>query len=157
MPHEPTPVESVQAVVVRVAHHIDAREWTELRALYADCVTVDYRSLFGGEVEERDAGALIESWRAVLATVSTQHLLGPIDATIDGDRASARCHVRAWHCAGGLRGGHEWVVAGHYTFGLRRIDGRWAIDAMRLDTFHQSGNLTLLADVAAARAKAGAG
>jgi hypothetical protein len=149
MPYEPTLVEAVQAVVARVAHHIDARAWADLRALYADRVTVDYRSLFGGEVQARDGDALIDGWRSVLATVSTQHLLGPIDVTVDGERATARCHVRAWHCAAGLAGGDEWVVAGHYTFGLQRTGGRWAIDAMRLDTFHQSGNRALLAEAAA--------
>jgi SnoaL-like protein len=150
MPHQ-TFVESVQAVVARVAHHIDARAWADLRALYADRVTIDYRSLFGGEVQERDGGALIDGWRTVLAGVSTQHLLGPIDVADDGERATARCHVRAWHCASGLPGGDEWVVAGHYVFGLRRAGGRWIIDAMRLDTFHQSGNRNLLAEASAVR------
>ena len=153
MPHDPTLIETVQAVVARVAHHIDARAWADLRALYADHVTVDYRSLFGGDVQESAGDALIEGWRTVLAGVSTQHLLGPIDVAVDGERATARCHVRGWHCVAGLPGGDEWVVAGHYTFGLRRSGNRWTIDAMRLDTFHQSGNRNLLAEAAAARTR----
>jgi SnoaL-like domain len=68
-------------------------------ALDANQVATDYTSLFGGEPQSQAGDALIDGWRTHLATVVTQHLLGPIDAEIAGEQARARCHVRALHYA----------------------------------------------------------
>ena len=51
--------DSVRSVVTGVAHHIDAKRWAELRALYADEVRTDYTSLFGGEPQTQSGDALI--------------------------------------------------------------------------------------------------
>ena len=40
---------AVRTVVARIAHGIDTRRWADLRGLYADEVTTDYTSLFGGK------------------------------------------------------------------------------------------------------------
>jgi hypothetical protein len=113
-------------------------------------VDTDYTSLFGGEPQNQRGDDLIAGWRAALATVSTQHLLGPIDVTVAGGGASAtaECHVRAWHHAKGAPGGDEWVVGGHYLFGLARTGERWTITATTLEVLQQSGNLELLAQAA---------
>jgi hypothetical protein len=139
----------IQAVVARVAHHIDGKRWDDLRRLYADEVETDYTSLFGGSPQRQRGDDLIAGWRGVLGRVSTQHLLGPIDVTVDLDSATADCHVRAWHLAPGAPGGEEWVVAGHYRFGLVRADRVWRIAFMKLETLHQTGNRNLLAEAAA--------
>jgi hypothetical protein len=46
---------AIRAVVARIANTIDARRRTELRALFADEVTTDYTSLFGGDVARQSA------------------------------------------------------------------------------------------------------
>jgi hypothetical protein len=141
-------IAAIQSVVARIAHHIDAKRWDELRRLYADEVETDYTSLFGGTPQRQRGDDLIAGWRGALASISTQHLLGPIDVTIDGASATAECHVRAWHLARGTPGGDEWVVAGHYHFALARGDGTWRITAMKLETLQQRGNRNLLAEAA---------
>lgn len=136
--------EQIERQVVGVVHHIDRKRWVELRALFADEVTTDYVSLFGGSVQQQAGDALIETWKSVLARVVTQHLLGPIDVEISGDRATASCHVRAMHYAAAAKSGSEWEVLGHYRFQLLRTPVGFRITGMTLETFHQTGNKNLL-------------
>jgi hypothetical protein len=135
---------AVQAVVTRVAHTIDSKRWAELRALFADTVQTDYTSLFGGEIQEQRADDLMAAWQNLLGSVVTQHFLGPIEVGVAGQVARAECHVRGHHLKKGAAGGDEWMVAGHYVFELQRSASGWAIRKMKLETLHQTGNLTLL-------------
>ena len=143
--------DSIRSVVTRVSHHIDRKRWSELRSLYAEEVDVDYTSLFGGQPQRQRGDDLMEGWRSALAVISTHHLFGPVDVTVTagGASATAECHVRAWHHAKGAPGGEEWVVGGHYAFGLTRTGESWVIATMKLETLQQTGNLKLLEQVAA--------
>lgn len=136
-------VEAISAVVTGVSHFIDRRDFTRLRALFADTVETDYRSLFGGEIQQQPADALMDAWKGLLSPIVTQHLLGPVTVAVSGASATAECHVRAYHHAKGTPGGDEWMVAGHYVFGLEK-SGSWRIGKMKLETYYQSGNLELL-------------
>jgi hypothetical protein len=138
--------EAVRSVVASVAHHIDAKRWNDLRALYADEVETDYTSLFGGTVQRQPGDALIPVWQGALGKVATQHLLGPIDVRVSGSTATASCHVRALHQAKGAPGGDEWEVLGHYLFDLTRGAAGWKIARMKLETLLQTGNRNLLAE-----------
>jgi hypothetical protein len=138
----------LQTIIANVAHHVDAKRWTELRALYADQVDTDYTSLFGGTPLRQAADALIGGWRTALARVATQHLLGPIEIELRGAAATARCHVRAMHFVAGAAGGESWEVLGHYVFALARGAQGWKIAGMTLETFLQLGNPRLLQEAA---------
>ena len=143
-----TESEAVRTVVASVPHCIDGRRWPALRALFAEVVETDYRSLVGGEVEQQKGDDLIEAWRKLLTPLgATQHLLGPITVTLaegGGNHATAECHVRGYHFKKGAAGGDEWMVAGHYVFALAREDGHWKIRSLGLQTLYQTGNLKLL-------------
>jgi hypothetical protein len=142
---------AIQALIAEVPHRIDGKRWSELRELYADQVSTDYRSLFGGEVQRQSGDALIESWRSLLTPVITQHLLGPVVVQIDGTRARARCHVRGYHYAEHAPGGPEWMVAGHYEFDLILSSAGWKIEQMALLASYQRGNRQLLQQAESAR------
>ena len=88
---EQTRAEQVRDHVAAVVHHIDAKRWNELRALYAEQVRTDYTSLFGGGPPQQAGDALIAGWRSVLERVSTQHLLGPITVRFEAQSATALC------------------------------------------------------------------
>ena len=71
-----TLVDTLQALVARVAHHIDAKSWPELRALYADRVTVD------GDGLSRQAGPAGEAAGArALLEVAVAEALDRLPAT----------------------------------------------------------------------------
>jgi hypothetical protein len=144
--------EAIRAAVTALVHDIDGKQWDALPALFAAEVETDYRSLFGGDVQRQPATALVAAWRQILSPLdATQHQLGPIAVAIEGDRATARCHVRGYHVRSGLPGGGEWMVAGHYVIALARSDGAWKLAGIRLDTLYQTGNRALLQEAGAAR------
>lgn len=143
-----TDLETIRDTVARVTHEIDAKRWVELRRLYADEVTTDYTSLFGGTPVKQTGDALIEGWKSALAKVKTHHQLGPISVTQSSGAATATCQVRGLHQAVGAPGGAEWEVLGHYVFELsKRTDASWRIHAMTLLTRIQTGNTKLLQEV----------
>ena len=136
-------------LITQVAHHIDHRRWNQLRMLYGNTVKTDYTSLFGGEVQTQDGNDLIGAWRSILTPLTaTQHFLGPIEVEAKGTDAKAFCHVRGYHFLEAAPGGAEWMVAGHYVFGLQKISGEWKINSMTLETFYQTGNRKLLEEAA---------
>lgn len=146
---------AIRAVVARVANTIDTRRWTELRALFADEVTTDYTSLFGGDVQRQSGDALIAAWRQMLSPLdATQHLTGAIDVQRRGSVAVAECNVRGYHVSARAAGGSEWMVAGQWIIEMTESGGpesaeRWLVTSMTLRTFYQTGNRDLLAQAAA--------
>jgi len=141
---------AVRAVVTSLPHNLDFKRWPEVRKLFADRVQSDYTSLFGGAPQEQTAEELVGGWEKALGRVATQHLLGPIDVRIDGDKATAQCHVRAIHVAEAAPGGAEWEAIGHYVFGLTRQGDGWRVQAMTLQMLMQTGNRKLLEEASLA-------
>lgn len=137
-------VEAVRSVVTLLTHHIDGKRWSDLPALFAAEVRTDYTSLFGGTPQQQSGDELVAGWRTTLDKVATQHLLGPVEASIAGSNAGASCHVRAFHQRPDAAGGSEWEVLGHYRFELARKGTEWRITALTLDTLIQTGNRSLL-------------
>ena len=142
-------LEAVRATVAGVAHHIDAKRWPELRALFAAEVETDYTSLFGGAPERQSGDALVARWQGLLGPVACQHLLGPIVVALESDTATARCHVRAMHDVPAAPSGPHWELLGHYVFELRRQEDGFLITKMKLEGLLQTGNLKLLAEASA--------
>ncbi|WP_437278744.1 nuclear transport factor 2 family protein [Sorangium sp. So ce375] len=144
MTQELNDAQAIQNVVVRVAHHIDARRWTELRGLYADVVVTDFTSVLGGEVQEQTPDDLLAGWRKFHSAIdTTQHFLGPLDIELSGERATVECHVRAYHRFARAPGGEDWMVAGHYRYELsKRADG-WKIVKVTFTVSYQTGNTNM--------------
>lgn len=149
MSHSHEETEAIRTMVANVAHHIDGKRWAELRTLYAETVTTDYTSLFGGTPQKQSGDDLIAGWRNLLGKIATQHLLGPIDVHSSGEAATARCHVRAAHYALRAPGGEHWELLGHYVFELSIEGTGWKISGMTLEALLQTGNTKLLAEAAA--------
>ena len=117
------------AVLTRMLHAIDARDWDGVRAAFAEEVDTDYTSLWGGEPAIATIEDLLTGWRELVAGLAaTQHLTGPI-LTVDG---RLHTHVRASH----WKDGDAWTVYGHYIAVI--ADGR--IAALTLQTYQQEGN-----------------
>jgi hypothetical protein len=142
----------VRDLVADVTHHIDAKRWLELRALFEAKVDTDYTSLFGGTPQSQTGDSLIEGWKGALGKVETHHQLGPVVVRLSGDSASATCKVRGMHRAAGSPGGEFWEVLGQYLFELgREPGGAWKIRKITLLSQIQTGNQKLLAEANAPR------
>jgi hypothetical protein len=120
-------------VITRMLHAIDALDWVTVRNSFADEVTVDYTSLWGGEPEKLPADELITRWTEFASGLAaTQHQTGPV--VVSNGRAET--HVVAHHWLPEARGGDTWTVHGHYI--ARLADGK--IAELTLQTFHAGGH-----------------
>jgi len=89
---------AVQDVMARYAAGVDERDFQSYGSLFADDVEV-----VGFAPEPiRGRSAWVEHVQQALQRYgATQHLLGPVHAEIDGDRARCRTDVQATHCLAG--------------------------------------------------------
>ena len=117
------------AVLTRMLHAIDARDFASVRAAFAEEVRTDYTSLWGGEPATVAIDDLLSGWQELVDGLdATQHLTGPVVA-VDG---RLHTHVRARH----WQDGESWTVFGHYVALV--VDGR--IAELTLQTYQQEGN-----------------
>lgn len=155
---------STAAVVDTVARclvALDDHDWETVIGCMAPAVHRDYSSLTGADPDDIAGPDLVAEWRAAIGGLDAhQHLLGlpVVDTHSDGhqagddDAGEARTSVPVvgTHVLAGDPGS-PWVVGGTYRIVLRRIDDRWRITAITLDTRWQTGDRTVL-ERAAARA-----
>src|SRR4051812_17789747 len=91
----------VAAVMHRYARTVDTRDFLGLRACFTDGCTLSGYPPPAPEVVE-GGDAIIEYIRARLEQYArTQHMLGQIEVTIDGDMAYAESYVQAFHVLAG--------------------------------------------------------
>jgi SnoaL-like domain len=137
----------------------DALRWNDLLALFTSKVTVDYTSLFGGEVQSTTKEDLIAGWQALLPGFTrTQHLIGAVRVTVSKDVAYAEAPVVAWHVVEdpALGGKGTWQVGGRYEMQVENHAGQWCIRALTLAGAWAEGNLDL-PRIAARRVREGHG
>ena len=63
---------------------------------------------------------------------------------IDGDTASSRCYIRAFHLGKGLHTGETYEMAGEYVDALVRTADGWRISERSFDIFWELGFRELL-------------
>ncbi len=112
-----------QDVMLRYAAGVDERDMEMYRSCFADDVEVvgfGEETIHGGDAWTDYVVNALERFGP------TQHMLGPQLATINGDEASCRTDVQAWHT---LKepAGETLVLWATYNSNMRRIDGQWKI------------------------------
>ena len=119
---------AVQDVMLRYAAGVDDRDMDLYESCFADDVEVVG---FGAEIIH---GA--SAWRAYVEEAlakygPTQHMLGPMLATIEGDHAKCRSDVQAWHTMLDPEGATLTLWATYLTEMQRSPDG-WLISRHEL-------------------------
>jgi hypothetical protein len=133
-------------IIGSLAVHVDGQHWTELLALFAPRISVDYTSLFGGEAQVMTREDLIGGWRKLLPGFTrTCHVIGVPAVTVSGETAHAAASVVAWHFVKEpeLAGRDHWLVGGCYEMDFTKIDGVWHIASLTLARAWAEGNLAL--------------
>jgi hypothetical protein len=139
----------IRQTVHSMINAVDLRDFDSALRLFAPRVSVDYTSLWGGELAGMVREDLIRSWRGLLPGFdATWHELGEISVKAQGDLAQASCTVAARHWIGT----EVWLPKGRYEFELRKA-GAWQITLMRLLMAEELGDRGLVAR-AQARVKA---
>lgn len=113
---------AIQDVMLNYAAGVDERDIER----YGACFTDDVEIIgFGSETYNGRNTWLDYVWSALEKYTATQHMLGPVYATIDGDRASARTDVQATHFL--VDDGGRFTLWATYITQLEKSDSRWLI------------------------------
>ena len=124
----------------------DLGQYDRLQQLFTDEVTVDYTSLFPGEVQNISSEQLMTQWQSTLPGFdATQHLITNHQIEVSGDEATAIAYVRATHKLGDAM----WVVGGYYVDELVRTDEGWKLQAIQYNALYEEGNRSLVEQAAA--------
>ena len=124
----------------------DLGQYDQLQQLFTDEVTVDYTSLFPGEVQNISSEQLMTQWQSTLPGFdATQHMITNHQITVDGDEATAVAYVRATHKLGDAM----WVVGGYYVDELVRTDEGWKLKAIQYNALYEEGDRSLVEQAAA--------
>lgn len=128
--------QAVSDLLVRYVHALDARDWVTVAACFASDAVFMHP---GGRVEGPD-GIVARAQAALDPLDASQHLLGSILVTIDGDEADAVSYFHAQHVRAGAPGGDLYVIAGTYRDHLRRTSQGWEIVERVQEYSWRSGN-----------------
>src|SRR3954451_20371290 len=112
---QPDPLSAVQALldrdeiasrIARLAYAQDEKDWDAVGAAYvAGAVYVHP----GGQLE--GAAAIVERTKSALGALDTsQHLIGSVDITVEGDSAASTAYFQAQHVRAGTPGGDLYVI-----------------------------------------------
>lgn len=121
----------------------DQGAYEYLGRVFAPEITLDYTSLFGGEVAKVKREALLEQWAGFLPGFdATFHDLSNIKVRIEDDRATATADITASH----YLGDGFWAVSGRYEFALIKSDSDWQISALKIIAKSEQGSRDILAE-----------
>jgi hypothetical protein len=136
--------------ITDIAAGADRHQWERVRGAFAETVTLDYTSLWGGEPQRLPAGEIVAQWSGFLPGFDeTLHLISNHAIAGSGEAsATAEADFQAFH-----RIGREvWSLMGHYHYELARIGGAWKVTRLTMRHSFETGDRGLV-NRAAERAK----
>lgn len=131
----------VADLCVRYTSALDTKDWQLLES----CFTSNPVFVHPGGRLEGFAAILDRTSAALEPLDATQHLLGNVVVTVDGDAATATSYFQAQHVRTGTPGGDTYLIAGSYADSLVRTPGGWRI-AERVQAYMwRDGNRAVVA------------
>jgi hypothetical protein len=137
--------QAIADVLHRYGYALDGRDWALLRT----CFLPDVVGYYGGD-PLRGYDAVEQLCRTTLEPMSvSQHLIGNVYVTVDGDTADATCYLHAQHVLPDTPGGDQFIFAGRYLDKLVRTPEGWRIAERTLEAMWTAGNAAVLGRPAA--------
>ena len=128
------------AVLDGYAECLDRRDWAGLDRVFASDVEFDF-----GEWRSSNREETVNTIRGYLDDCGpTQHLLGNYRIEIDGDHATSKVYVRAFHVGVGAAEGKTYETGGEYRDRLERRNGKWLSVSRVGDFFWELGSRDVL-------------
>jgi hypothetical protein len=136
---------AICATLYSFAQGIDTRDWALLESVFTDPFTYDYTSHRADAFGVLTPNEWVTARRRRFGTMTaTQHTMTNPRVSVDGDTATCRMYVEAWHLAE-IDGASEWcTIGGEYLDELVRAEGRWLISTLKLDRRWTVGNPAVL-------------
>jgi hypothetical protein len=114
-------------VIARLAHAQDDLDWSALRGLFADRVHLDLSGQSGAAPVDLTAEELVDKARSVLEGFASLHHATSLPLIeVDGDQATCRTHVVAYHHVP-TEGVDHCTMRGRWELGLSRDHDRWLV------------------------------
>lgn len=127
----------ITAVVHRYAAALDQKDWPLLASCFVPDATADYETI--GRLE--GYAAIEDLCRNALSNMArTQHLIGNVEVSVNGDSATSSCYLHAQHIRPEFPGGDSNIIAGRYQDTLVRTDQGWRIKLRSLQVWWSFGN-----------------
>ncbi|WP_305988941.1 nuclear transport factor 2 family protein [Roseibium sp. MMSF_3544] len=129
--------------ITDIAAGADRHDWARVRSAFADTVTSDYTSLWGGDPATQPADDLVAGWSGFLPGFdSTHHMVtNHTVSSIDGQNAVAEADFTATHrIDDGL-----WTLGGRYTYELTQSGDRWLVTSLTMTALWETGDRDLVA------------
>lgn len=129
---------AIEEVLNRYAIALDSRDWNALDQVF----TSDATALYHGPGHFQGREAIVGLVRSVLEKCgATQHLLGNVRISLDGEKAEAKCYLQAIHAGKGAYEGKVMTFWGEYRDKLvKTVDG-WRISYRELAALHVEGDI----------------
>ena|SRR6185369_150715 len=122
----------------------DQRDWSRVRACFADTVLFDVTSLAGGSPAMLTPNQITDMWDAGLKPIEhVHHQVGNLQITVQGQTAAASCYGIAFHHRVTKSGNNVRRFVGSYDFRLELTSRGWAISSFRFNVKFIDGNLDL--------------
>jgi ketosteroid isomerase-like protein len=120
---------------------LDSRDWATL----ATCFTPDAGAFYTGLPPALGYQAIEDTCRATLTPLTaSQHLIGNVTVTLNGDAAECVSYLQAQHVKTGTPGGDNFTIAGRYRDRFVRTDEGWRMQERHLDIMWTAGNPAVL-------------
>lgn len=133
--------QTISNAVIRFFAGVDGRNWASVEALMQAPFHLDYSSFGAGPAADLAPSDIIKGWQGILPGFdATQHHLGPLDITEDGETAQVKASVIASHHIAEAEGGELWVVHGDYDIELAKADEGWILTSLTFQFKFLSGN-----------------
>ncbi|MGW0176771.1 nuclear transport factor 2 family protein [Rhodococcus sp. NPDC003322] len=134
----------VTIVANRYAYALDDRNWPLLDEFFAGDAVAHYGDRSDPPIVGR--AAIVRLIRSNLDGCGpTQHLMGNLCVTIDGDTAQTVCKARVCHFGAGERAGLvPYECFGVYRLDFRRTTAGWRVSELVLEVHHEIGDRTVL-------------
>ncbi len=132
----------ISRTITDIAAGADRHDWSRVRGAFAETVTTDYTSLWGGDPVTQPADDLVAGWSSFLPGFDTTHhmVTNHTVTSMDGDNAAAEADFTATHrIDDGL-----WTLGGRYTYELERKEDRWVVTSMTMTALWENGDRGLV-------------
>ena len=129
--------EDIRKTIARFANSFDLKDWALMESALAEELTVDYSDLRGSPPKEVTAREYAQARREALEALNTQHLIGNLEITVDGKRASVGASSMIFRAMDGL----VFNTHARYDFRLSKHQDRgWIIDRIKQTVLWNEGD-----------------
>ena len=128
--------------ITDIAAGADRQDWDRVRAAFADSVTTDYTSLWGGDPVTQPADDLVNGWSNFLPGFDSTHHMVTNHAvrSIDENKAVAEADFTATHRIDDKL----WTLGGRYTYTLEPAGDRWLVTELTMTALWEMGDRGLV-------------